>query len=606
MKENILRPIRQTIKCIVKDQHLIAVFYAILMSCVAAFFAIFNVLPDDFSHEPPSYGALATTTGIVIASIFPVAVHVKGKKDDLEYIENRIYNFASQVGRADDSTISNAVNEYQDDILSEIRSINLGISIFALVGSISPLVSTYLFFYWGGMSLFVSGHYAIAWHLIIFSLFSWLISTMYLSEYIAIFRRHSTIFSCAYILKNNTKFDRIKKNIKSRSLKKNKLDSSVKYFTRLFLANMVSNPAIFFALAGDVIWKTSKVNLGFVFWKIDEVKLMEINYPFLRVSLLAFLIVMVIFCAVRKLSYVIFLSIMPIIGAVYFSSNDINFVALFMIIFIFWFALLSRCDLEIYRCFIYGWIFSKLDLFSKGVCLLLVRYALSYLTVIIFYSCYKPVAPLNLENIDRQFLDKYKHQDVISTTFTLLLASLIFMFIFGLLHTMNQYRKMASIFSSRLGFCNYFRENYKKNKIIFKNRKKITNFSGGWGFLNRRRDRSFSITKTPSRHVRHIHKKETKLRIYILAKSSNYFLGKNDYNKMSEKYKEKLKDAFPCKRKRDYRKIDEIFDNYDEIDEIFENNDEIDEIFKAAFRDLSKNNEVHIEEVKNFLIRIAN
>ena len=65
---------------------------------------------------------------------------------------------------------------------------------------------------------------------------------------------------------------------------------------------------------------------------------------------------------------------------------------------------------------------------------------------------------------------------------------------------------------------------------------------------------------------------------------------------MSEKYKEKLKDAFPCKRKRDYRKIDEIF----------ENNDEIDEIFKAAFRDLSKNNEVHKEEVKNFLIRIAN
>ena len=54
--------------------------------------------------------------------------------------------------------------------------------------------------------------------------------------------------------------------------------------------------------------------------EIDEVKLMEINYPFLRVSLLAFLIVMVIFCAVRKLSYVIFLSIMPIIGAVYFSS----------------------------------------------------------------------------------------------------------------------------------------------------------------------------------------------------------------------------------------------------------------------------------------------
>ena len=52
-----------------------------------------------------------------------------------------------------------------------------------------------------------------------------------------------------------------------------------------------------------------------------------------------------------------------------------------------------------------------------------------------------------------------------------------------------------------------------------------------------------------------------------------------------------------------------FFDNYDEIDEIFENNDEIDEIFKAAFRDLSKNNEVHKEEVKIFssglLISIA-
>lgn len=220
MKENISFLIGRIIRCIVKNQYLIAFFYAILVFCVAAIFTIFNVLPDDFSHEPPSYGALATTTGIVIASIFPLAVHVKGKKDDLEYVENRIYNFASQVDRADDSTISNAVNEYQDDILSEIRSINLGMSIFALVGSISPLVSTCLFFYWGGMSLFFRGHYAIAWHLIIFSLFSWLISTMYLGEYRAIFRRHSIVFSCASILKNNTKFDRIKKNIKSRSLKK--------------------------------------------------------------------------------------------------------------------------------------------------------------------------------------------------------------------------------------------------------------------------------------------------------------------------------------------------------------------------------------------------
>ena len=54
-------------------------------------------------------------------------------------------------------------------------------------------------------------------------------------------------------------------------------------------------------------------------------------------------------------------------------------------------------------------------------------------------------------------------------------------------------------------------------------------------------------------------KKETKLRIYIFGEVFKLLLGKNDYNKMSEKYKEKLKDAFPCKRKRDYRKIDEIF-----------------------------------------------
>ena len=116
------------------------------MSCVAAFFCDFLMCcPMTFPHEPLAM-ALATTTGIVIASIFPVAVHVKGKKDDLEYIENRIYNFASQVGRADDSTISNAVNEYQDDILSEIRSINLGISIFCrLFGSISLLFLPILF-----------------------------------------------------------------------------------------------------------------------------------------------------------------------------------------------------------------------------------------------------------------------------------------------------------------------------------------------------------------------------------------------------------------------------------------------------------------------------
>lgn len=399
----------------------------------------------------------------------------------------------------------------------------------------------------------------------------------------------------------------------------------------------VVNPVIFFTLAGGVFWKTSKVNLGFVFWKIgkvnlvfwkiDEVKLMEINYPYWRVSLLVFLVAVFIFCKIRNFSDIIFLPLILIGGAIYLSSEDIKFVVTFVAIFILWFAFLSYYDLEICRCFIYGWIVSKLSAFSKGACLLLLRYVFSYFTVLYLYCCYEPIVLgddiyLNSEDVERQFSDKYTHQDVVSVTFIILLASLLFMSIFGLLQKINQYRKIKSIFSSQLDFCNYFRENYKKNKIIFKNRRKMTNFSGIWVFLNRKRDRSFSITKTPSRHVYCAHKKETTLLRYLSTKKlprrkifrlfklmicilAN-ILRKNDYDNISEKYKEKVKNKFSSQGKKDYRKIDEIFENYDEIDEIFKNHDEVDKFFKTVFRDLLKKNEMHKKEVKNFLTGIAN
>ena len=150
----------------------------------------------------------------------------------------------------------------------------------------------------------------------------------------------------------------------------------------------------------------------------------------------------------------------------------------------------------------------------------------------------------------------------------------------------------------------------------------MTNFSGIWVFLNRKRDRSFSITKTPSRHVYCAHKKETTLLRYLSTKKlprrkifrlfklmicilAN-ILRKNDYDNISEKYKEKVKNKFSSQGKKDYRKIDEIFENYDEIDEIFKNHDEVDKFFKTVFRDLLKKNEMHKKEVKNFLTGIAN
>ena len=42
---------------------------------------------------PPGYSSLSSTTAIIAAAIFPVAIYIMGKKKDLEYIEKRMDEF---------------------------------------------------------------------------------------------------------------------------------------------------------------------------------------------------------------------------------------------------------------------------------------------------------------------------------------------------------------------------------------------------------------------------------------------------------------------------------------------------------------------------------
>lgn len=451
------------LKTIINHPYFLAILFITSILSLGKILECVNVLPNGFSHDPPSYAALASTTAIVIASIFPVAVHVKGKKDDLDYIENKIYSFISKDDSVDDDSILNAVDKYRDDILSEVRSINAGIGIFVFVTVISSLISSLLFFHWGGVGLFKGERYAIAWHMIIFSLFCLVIGTMYIGEYKVMLRRYLVVYSCIDIIKNNIIFDTVKNKIKPRFTKECGLDSEQIYECKVFDNYRDLNKLSFLHI--KYLCKKMKEEI------LESANISSIERYFITLFLISTFIIQACLGVVFGKNYIPVLMFINqfslfavlFIFLLYFSAGSIAYILGLLVIFgvsIILSTFLALVDIVIFRIFIYWKIVGELRIFILGV--------------VYFFSL--KALPLSIAAI--VFLNYSIHESRALPYAIMVLAitlfNIVYLIIFGFIYAGDQYKRIRN---TALGEVDFFEKDHKKmhEKIdeIFENDKKL-------------------------------------------------------------------------------------------------------------------------------------
>ena len=189
------------------------IFIFILPLLVGILMGNTGAFPDWFDSKPPGYGSLAATTAIVSASIFPVALYVMGKKDDIDYFHKEISGFGSQDDKIENRNTFEFIDKNKEDIQAEARLINLGLYSFITITTFSSTISVALFFHWGGFGLFAKETYAVALHIIIFALFCSLIGAIYSEEFRVAFLRRG-IFRYLDILKHYSLISKFEKRLK--------------------------------------------------------------------------------------------------------------------------------------------------------------------------------------------------------------------------------------------------------------------------------------------------------------------------------------------------------------------------------------------------------
>jgi membrane protein len=455
-------------------------------------------LPADFFKGPPSYGALASTTAIVVASIFPVAVHVKEKKESLLYFDNKINMVVSQANDRGDGDISSAINEFRDDIISEFRSINAEMWIFGFISIVPSLVSSLLFFHWGGMKLFVSGQEAVASHMMIFSLLCMLISVVYIGEYRTMFYRHSAIFLCVNIIKNNSILDRVKEKVKYFEVKKKNAEIKdeckvfkdgrginglfflgfkhlvrriifeisgskdvllLKYFTILFVINTVVSPVLFLMLGTT--------------YKIGRVDLKTTSILYILICIATFLLASAISYLASNYKNMKTLLICSLFLITCLLCFFLGFaLPLFILFCVLWYIILTCFDTVIYRHFIYWSIMRRVGILFKIFLYLVFKIFFTYITIPILYMLYwgELLLPgnmfLNLENANMWLHGTVENKYSIMFN---VLASFLPMAIAGFLYYRSQYKEMKAIMPQLE--CN--KDCHKKIDEIFEKHKEI-------------------------------------------------------------------------------------------------------------------------------------
>lgn len=180
-------------------------------------FRFYDILNKKDGLIPPSdYGSLSSTTAIIVAAMFPVALYVIEKRSDLKYFEEKLDEIFS---RNHDEAIENILNYNKgigEEILHQDQSLKFGIKIFILVSFLSSIFAAALVFLWGPPWFLFREKYAVLLHTIIFSFFCSGIGSMYTKEFSFAFQ--GPFLRYANYLNNKKYFDRTLKKI---SLHKN-------------------------------------------------------------------------------------------------------------------------------------------------------------------------------------------------------------------------------------------------------------------------------------------------------------------------------------------------------------------------------------------------
>lgn len=151
----------------------------------------------------PQYGELASTTAIIAASIFPVAVYLVGKKNEVKDIDNCIISPNDIVNKKD---IFYGIYKIKEDIFAWSRTLKLIRLIFIAISIIPSIFAAFLFSYWGGYKLFFDDRNAIALHMILFSFFCSAIGGVYIEECRFVFRRY--VFMYRNYIKNKNLYNK--------------------------------------------------------------------------------------------------------------------------------------------------------------------------------------------------------------------------------------------------------------------------------------------------------------------------------------------------------------------------------------------------------------
>lgn len=232
---------------------------------------------------PPGYGSLSSTTAIIVAAIFPIAIYITGKKKDVEYIEKKMSEFF-KYKHISEIDILDCVEKNKEDILTQYRSLNIGFIIFALVSLLPSLIAGMLFSLWKGPCLLLGENHAVAIHIICFSLFCSVIGAAYIEEFL--FKFYHSLFMYMDFFNNKKSFDNFLKRISRVSKKKlknvdlskfskiNNYDSAATNSSSEWIFILISNEVIitFYCLIVKNILEDNKISMSHqVFLSISSI-----------------------------------------------------------------------------------------------------------------------------------------------------------------------------------------------------------------------------------------------------------------------------------------------------------------------------------------------
>ena len=311
---------------------------------------------------PPGYSSLSSTTAIIVAAIFPVAIYIMGKKKDVEYIEKKMSEFFKDEHIAE-IDILDCVEKNKEEILTQYRALIIGSIVFALVSLFPSLVAGMLFSLWKGPCLLLDENHAIAIHIICFSFFCSAIGAVYIEEFG--FKFYRSVFMYTNFFKNKKRFDNFLKRI-SRVSKKNLKNVDLGKFSEIndynhdSEATNSSSEWIFILIFNEVIITFYCLIVKNI---LEDNKILTLHQVFLFISSIAIALFLCCFFikfldskyyerdkSIKK--YISFLGFL--LWAAIFASSILSYDTMHLLGFLLSIFLAALFDFVIKELFIYG------------------------------------------------------------------------------------------------------------------------------------------------------------------------------------------------------------------------------------------------------------